>query len=108
MVGWVMRELFEEELISNMDALLEWAHPGWAFDFSKGFAYEEEGIEKGILPFVNWPRGKIDQEGYTNERRHAWQALKSAILEFNEEKRRMVVPQNFPKGKRSARSRRLA
>ena len=61
MVGWVMRELFEEELIPNMDALLEWARPGWAFDFSEGYASEEEGIEKEILPFVNWPKGYIER-----------------------------------------------
>ena len=60
-VGWVMRELFEEELISNMDALLEWAHPGWAFDFSEGYEDEEEGREKGVFPFVNWPYKQLDR-----------------------------------------------
>ena len=54
-VTWVMKELFEEALILKMEALLEWAHPSWAFDFSKGYATEEEGVEKGIFPFVNWP-----------------------------------------------------
>ena len=102
-VGWVMRELFDKDLILNVDSMLEWAHPGWAFDFSEGYELEEEGIEMGIVPFVYWPRGFKDQESYTNERCQAWNALKGAILGYKEEMRRMEVPRNVPKRKRSAR-----
>ena len=103
-VGWVMKELFEKDLIPNLDALLEWAHSGWAFDFSEGYEDEAEGIEKGVVSFLNWPRGFINQETYTNERHQAWNVLKCTIMDFKEEESGKMVPSNFPKGKRSARS----
>ena len=43
-VAWVMRALFEEALIPNLEALLEWVLLGWAFDFSEGYADEKEGV----------------------------------------------------------------
>ena len=61
-VAWVMQELFKEALIPNMESLLEWAHPGWASNFSKFYANKEEGIVKGIIPFINWPLRSDERE----------------------------------------------
>ena len=62
-----------------------------------------EGLEKGVVSFLNWPIGFKNQEAYTNERRQAWNALKFSIMDFKEAERRKMVPSNYPKGKRSAR-----
>ena len=100
-VEWVMKELFEEELIPNMEAWLEWAHPGWAFNFSEGYAEEEEGREKGFVPFVNWPRGYKEKEAYVNERRAAWNALKNAIMEGKAQNRNEPFNVTVPRKWRS-------
>lgn len=100
-----MNQLFDGNLITNIDSILEWAHPGRAFDYSECYEDMEEGQVKGIIPFVNWPQGFSRKEAYVNERREAWTTLKNAITDHNAQGSRGAMNWRIPKKKRTVRGR---
>lgn len=59
-VDFMMQSLFDNNLLSGLDSILEWSVSGIGFDFSECFKDENKGRWFGYIPFLRW-EAKVDK-----------------------------------------------
>lgn len=85
-VKWVVRSLFEEELLGKLESLVEWVVLGKGYDVSKGIEDMDEATKEGMILFVRWRR-LVDRDEYKLTILTAWENLKFLLCQQEEEER---------------------